>query len=62
MCQRKPRKLHLTRKSRNQETKRQDFKSLEFVSIKIDRVDKASALHPNALLGRVTEVDNTMLK
>ena len=41
------------KKSRN---KVEDFKIDEFVSIKIDRVDKTSPLHPNLLLGKVTEV------
>ena len=34
------------------------FKIDDFVSIKIDKVDKTSPLHPNLLLGKVTEVEN----
>lgn len=40
----------------------EDFKIYEFVSIKIDKVDKTSPLHPNVLLGRVTEVDKNYAK
>ena len=47
------------KKSRN---KVEDFKIDEFVSIKIDKVDKASPLHPNVLLGKVTEVDDNYAK
>ena len=43
------------KKSRN---KVEDFKIDEFVSIKIDKVDKTSPLHPNVLLRKVTEVDD----
>ena len=28
------------------------------VSIKIDRVDKTSSLHPNIMLGKIAELDN----
>lgn len=47
------------KKSRN---KVEDFKIDEFVSIKIDRVDKTSPLHPNLLLGKVTEVVDNYAK
>lgn len=47
------------KKSRN---KVEDFKIDEFVSIKIDKVDKTSPLHPNVLLGKVTEVDDNYAK
>ena len=40
----------------------EDFKIDEFVSIKLDKVDKTSPLHPNVLLGRVTEVDKNYAK
>ena len=33
------------------------FKIDDFVCIKIDKVDKSSPLHPNVLLGKITEVD-----
>ena len=38
------------------------FKIDDFVSIKIDKVDKMSPLHPNVLLGKVPEVDNSYAK
>ena len=38
------------------------FKINNFVSIKIDKVDKTSPLHPNLLLGKVTEVENDYTK
>ena len=38
------------------------FKSNDFVSIKIDKDDKISPLHPNLLLGKVTEVENNYTK
>ena len=47
------------KKSRN---KVEDFKIDEFVSIKIDKVDKTSPLHPNVLLAKVTEVDDNYAK
>ena len=34
----------------------------EFVSIKIDPVDKISPLHPNVLIGKITEVENDYAK
>ena len=33
------------------------FKIDDFVCIKIDKVDKSSALHPNVRLGKVIEVE-----
>ena len=30
----------------------------EYVSIKIDPVDKFSPLHPNVLIGKITEAEN----
>lgn len=38
------------------------FKIDDFVCIKIDKVDKSSPLHPNVLLGKVTEVENNYAK
>ena len=34
----------------------------EYVSIKIDPVDKFSPLHPNVLIGKITEVENDYTK
>ena len=34
----------------------------EYVSIKIDSVDKFSPLHPNVLIGTITEVENDYTK
>ena len=34
----------------------------EYVSIKIDPVDKISPLHPNVLIGKITEVENDYAK
>ena len=34
----------------------------EYVSIKIDSVDKISPLHPNVLIGKITEVENDYAK
>ena len=38
------------------------FKIDDFVCIKIDKVDKSSPLHPNVLLGKVTEVEDNYAK
>ena len=32
------------------------------MSIKIDKVDKTSPLHPNVLIGKITEVENDYVK
>ena len=34
----------------------------EYVSITIDPVDKMSPLHPNVLIGKITEVENDCAK
>ena len=34
----------------------------EYVSIKIDPVDKFSPLHPNILIGKINEVENDYTK
>jgi len=47
------------KESRNKVDK---FKISDFVSIKSDKVDKMSPLHPNVLLGNVTEVENNYAK
>ena len=39
-----------------------EFKINDFVFIKIDKVDKTSPLHPNLLMGKVTEVENNYTK
>lgn len=38
------------------------FKIGDFVAIKIDKVDKTSPLHPNVLLGKVIEVQESYSK
>lgn len=38
------------------------FHKDDFVSIKIDKVDKTSPLHPNVLLGKITHVENDYAK
>lgn len=38
------------------------FKSNNLVSTEIDKVDETSPLHPNLLLGRVTEVEDNYAK
>ena len=38
------------------------FKSNNFVSTEINKVDETSPLHPNLLLGRVTEVEDNYAK
>ena len=38
------------------------FKINDFVSIKIDKVEKTSPLYTNLLLGKVTEVENHYAK
>ena len=38
------------------------FHKEDFVSIKIDKVDKTSPLHPNVLLGKITHVENDYAK
>ena len=47
---------------RESRKKKDKFKIDEFVSIKIDQVDKTSPLHKNVLFGKVTEVDNNYAK
>ena len=47
------------KESRNKVDK---FKISDFVSIKSDKVDKMSPLHPNVLLGNVTLVENNYAK
>ena len=43
-------------------TKLKQFHIDDFVSIKIDKVDKQSPLHPNVLLGKVMELENNYAK
>ena len=50
------------RKMKASRVKVDKFKSNDFVSIKIDKVDNTSPLHPNLLLGKVTEVENNYAK
>ena len=38
------------------------FKIDDFVCIKIDKVDKSSPLHPNVLLGKITEIEKNHAK
>jgi len=38
------------------------FHKDDFVSIKIDKVDKTSPLQPNVLLGKITQVENDYAK
>ena len=38
------------------------FHKDDFVSIKIDKVDKTSPLYPNVLLGKITQVENDYAK
>lgn len=38
------------------------FHTNEYVSIKIDKVDKTSPIHPNVLMGKITEVENDYAK
>ena len=38
------------------------FKIDDFVCIKIDKVDKSSPLHPNVLLGKITEIEKNFAK
>ena len=44
------------------EARNQKFKVGDFVSIKIDRVDKTSPLHSNLLLGKIEEVVNSYVR
>lgn len=39
--------------------KSSDFKIDDVVSIKIDKVDKTAPFHPNMLLGKITEIENS---
>ena len=43
-------------------TKLKQFHIDDFISIKIDKVDKQSPLHPNVLLGKVMELENNYAK
>ena len=43
-------------------TKLKQFHIDDFISVKIDKVDKQSSLHPNVLLGKVTELENNYAK
>ena len=50
------------KKMKESRNKVERFKIDDFVCIKIDKVDKSSPLHPNVLLGKVTEVENNYAK
>ena len=41
---------------------RLSLKKDDFVSVKIDKVDKTSPFRPNVLLGKITEVENDCTK
>ena len=43
-------------------TKLKQFHIDDFISIKIDKVDKQSPLHANVLLGKVMELENNYAK
>ena len=43
-------------------TKLKQFHIDDFISIKIDKVDEQSPLHPNVLLGKVMELENNYAK
>ena len=49
--------IEQTTKKKN-EARNQKFKVGDFVSIKIDRVDKTSPLHSNLLLGKIEVVNS----
>ena len=38
------------------------FKVDEMVSIKIDKVDKTTPMHPNMLIGKITAIENSYAK
>ena len=48
--------------NKKNEARNQKFKVGDFVSIKIDRVDKTSPLHSNFLLGKIEEVVNSYVR
>ena len=48
--------------NKKNEARNQKFKVGDFVSIKIDRVDKTSPLHSNLLLGKIEEVVNSYVR
>ena len=48
--------------NKKNEATNQKFKVGDFVSIKIDRVDKTSPLHSNLLLGKIEEVVNSYVR
>jgi len=47
---------------KKQRKKPASFSIGECVAIKIDKVDKKSPLHPNVLIGKITEVENDYAK
>ena len=49
-------------KMKQARSKKSYFKVNDTVAIKIDKVDKTSPLHPNALIGKVLQVENNYTK
>ena len=45
-----------------QNSKSKSFKVDDMVSIKIDKVDKTTAMQPNMLIGKITAIDNKYAK
>ena len=56
------RQLNYNSKMKESRRKPPKFHADEFVCIKINRVDKTSPLHPNVLIGKITEVEDDYAK
>ena len=56
------RQLNYNSKMKKTRKRGPKFHADEYVSIKIDLVDKISPLHPNVWIGKITEVENDYAK
>ena len=52
----------MVNQTRKKEARKSKFKVGDTVSIKTNRVDKTTPLHPNFLLGKITAFQNTYAK
>ena len=52
----------MVNQTRKKEARKSKFKVGDMVSIKINRVDKTTPLHPNLLLGKIIAFQNTYAK
>ncbi|XP_078350835.1 uncharacterized protein LOC144635622 [Oculina patagonica] len=52
----------MKKQTRQQSLRKKSFKVNDMVSIKIDKVDKITPLHPNLLIGKITAIENSHAK